>query len=97
MMELCAGTDAVLSAVKGAEDGRGIIVRLYNTASKKSAARLDFQLTPLSAECVDALENETGGRAQIIGNAVEITLDAYSVGAVRVCFQPKNEEKTTQS
>jgi alpha-mannosidase len=86
LMELEHGTTAVLSAVKAAEDGRGIIARLYNPAGEATTARLKLLQTPKAAQSVDAMENAAPGSAGIDGNAVTLTLGAYRLEAVRIQF-----------
>jgi alpha-mannosidase len=77
----------VISGVKGAEDGRGIIVRLYNTSSEETAARLVFRKQPVWAGPVDALEDPAPGEAGICDGAVIVKLGGCRVGAVRILFE----------
>jgi alpha-mannosidase len=86
LLELCEGTTAVLSGIKAAEDGQGIIVRLYNPTAEATVARLALRQKPRAAHRVDALENPAEGDAAVDGNAVTLTLGANRLAAVRILF-----------
>ena len=71
-MELDGDTGAVLSGVKGSEDGNGLIIRLYNTLGTITTAKLTFAMDISTVEVVDLLEQpvveELGIRRDITGN-----------------------------
>jgi alpha-mannosidase len=84
LLELGRDTSAVISGIKTSEDGRDIIVRLYNPTGEATTARLVLCRAPVSAVCVDALENAVSGDARVDGNTVSLMLDAYRLQAVRI-------------
>lgn len=72
LLELDGDTGAVLSGVKGSEDGNGLIIRLYNTLGTITTAKLTFAMDISSAEVVDLLEQpvneDTGAGFATMGN-----------------------------
>ena len=78
------GTTAVLSGVKWAEDGSGMIVRLYETAGKKTQAKLTFAGKAQSVTAVDLLENDCAGEAFIENGKVCVSIEANSIASAKV-------------
>ena len=85
MYALANNTTAVLSGVKLAEDGSGLVMRLYNMANTATQATLAFMQPVKAAVGVDIMEQETG-KVQAQGNEVTVALPACGVGAVKVMF-----------
>ncbi|MDR2688120.1 MAG: glycosyl hydrolase-related protein [Oscillospiraceae bacterium] len=76
-----AGGEAVVSSVKMAEDGDGMVVRLYSVSGEDSDVTLEF-LRPVKAMAyVDAHENELAG---VEGG--KIHCKARGVAAVKIKF-----------
>ena len=72
--------EAAVSSVKLAEDGRGVIVRLYSVADKDEDVTLELRRPAQSMAYVDAHENELG---PVIDGKVRCA--AMGVTAVRIC------------
>ena len=86
LLELRGNTTAVISGIKEAEDGQGIIVRLYNVSAEATVARLTFRQRPQAATPVDALEQPVAVEIALRENTVEVPLLGYCMGAVKVSF-----------
>ena len=88
LLTLSEDTGAVLSGVKGAEDGNGLIVRLYNTLGTSTAARLTFASDVRSAALVDLLEASVPGTPELApsvdGQSVSVRLDKFSLVSLRI-------------
>lgn len=73
------GDNIILSALKTSEDGKGIILRIYNPTDKDSTAKLrlnfshkEFSLAKLSEEKIKSLEPESDGYYSIAVPAFKI-------------------------
>jgi alpha-mannosidase len=82
-----AGDGLVLSAVKLAEDGNGIIVRYSELLGKSGQGVLRFYRAVKSAQTVDTLERPSSGFAETDGKTVRFGFHAFGVGALRIAFQ----------
>ena len=77
--------DVFVSAVKTAENGDGIIVRLSDVSGKGGEVTLDFCKAVKSACETDLNENVTG-ELTADGNTVKATVEAYGIKTVLVKF-----------
>jgi alpha-mannosidase len=80
---------AVLTAIKKAEDGDGLIVRLFNPTAKKQTVRLSLEagLLPAvaKAEEVDLMERPVGQSAvRLSGRTVIAALPARGITSLRL-------------
>lgn len=80
------GEGLVLSAVKAAEDGSGLVVRLYNSLEKPAAARLNFLWPIQSAVWVDLKEELIRELTLDVSDphVVRFVLKGKEIGTVRV-------------
>ncbi len=86
LLELEEGGSAVISGIKAAEDGKGVIVRLYNPIGTSTTARLALMKAPRAAHTVDAMEQPAAGSAAVVGNTVTLQLGPNRLQAVRIEF-----------
>lgn len=77
--------DVFVSAVKTAENGEGIIVRLSDISGKGGDVTLDFCKAVKSAYETDLNENVTGD-LKADGNTVKADIEAYGIKTVLVKF-----------
>jgi alpha-mannosidase len=75
--------NVVIDTIKRAEDGQGIVLRLYECHGARGAARLKLDRAPSSAIFCNILEEETG-KARIRNGAVEIPYMPYQIITVRI-------------
>ena len=78
--------DVQLSGVKPAEDGDGVIVRLYDIVGKGGDAQLTFGAAPASVTCTDVLETADLGALPVQGYAVKVPVAPHAVACLRVRF-----------
>ena len=78
--------NAAVSAVKMAEDGSGIIVRLFDLGGEKGNVDLSFIAEPKNAFFVDAHETILPGTVSVIHNQVTAEIGAHSVAAIKIEF-----------
>lgn len=76
--------DVTVTAVKPAEDG-GIVVRVKDNTGKAQKISIEFAKAPKSAYLTDTIERQRQPLC-VVGNAVELPVDAYSLAAVLVKF-----------
>jgi alpha-mannosidase len=86
-----APDNLILSGLKQAEDGEGLIIRLYETAGRQTTAEIAFNRDALGsilvAREVDLLERSlTPGSAATQGNTVTVTVPPLGIASVRVVF-----------
>ena len=78
------GENVVVSGVKKAEDGEGLIVRLYETAGAEATARISLNMDLLGevtrAQEVDLMERPLAASSvRAVGNSVEVAVPAFGI------------------
>jgi alpha-mannosidase len=73
----------VVETIKVADDGDGLIVRLYEAHNQRGRVALRFGRPPVSAEETDLLERPTGPLA-VEGDTITITVRPFEVKTLRV-------------
>jgi alpha-mannosidase len=81
----------VLAAVKQAEDGKGLIVRWYDSAGRDTLARLRFGFEVAGARLTNAVEAADRGPIPVRGREVTVKTRAYGMVTVRVQPAPKRQ------
>ena len=74
---------AVIDTVKPAEDGNGIIIRMYDSANRKSRPVLDFGFPAAKAYLCDMLENNLN-ELELDGEKLSVSLSNFEVKTIRV-------------
>jgi alpha-mannosidase len=77
--------NAVVETIKAADDGDGLIVRLYEAHNMRRPVRLRFALPVKSAAVVDLFEQEIGA-VEIEGNEVMFPIRPFEIKTLRVKF-----------
>ena len=77
--------NVVLETIKRAEDGRGVILRLYEGENKRTFAKLSLAQTPKSVVECDLLENDER-QIEISENGFAFTIKPYEIKTFRVVF-----------
>jgi alpha-mannosidase len=80
-----AGDGVILDAVKLAEDGSGLVFRLYEANGKAENAALSFFRKPARAVLTDLLENEIAP-LRVAGDRLELSFRAFEIKTVKVRF-----------
>ena len=75
--------NVVVDTVKYAEDGNGIIVRLYENMNRTTDFRLRFGFAIEKAVCCDLLERQTGEVA-VENNALCDSIRPYEIKTYRI-------------
>ena len=76
--------DVVLETVKKAEDGDGVIVRLYEVENARTKVTLHCAEAIASAEETDLLENPIEGALDVKENEIELTIKPYEIRTIRI-------------
>ena len=79
--------NVVLETVKKAENGDGIIVRLYEVENARTKVTLNCDETILSAEETDLLENPIEGAIAVKENEISFTIKPYEIRTIRIRTQ----------
>ena len=81
-----AGVDVpnvVLETVKQAEDGDGVILRLYECENAKTPVTLTWNKPFATAEADNCIEEKTGD-VEVSGNQIRFTIKPYEVKTIRI-------------
>ena len=73
----------VVETIKTADDGDGLIVRMYEAHNQRGQVRLDFGQPVESAVEVDLLERETGP-VTVDGQTVQCNVRPFEIKTIRV-------------
>jgi alpha-mannosidase len=83
----------ILAAWKGAQDGRGAILRFYNTSASAAAAHLRFpHLRFQEAIWTNAVERDEG-TAGVSGEQLSLSLKPHEIRTVRLVGLALDREK----
>ncbi|BCU69958.1 alpha-mannosidase [Stygiolobus caldivivus] len=74
----------VVEAIKGSEDKRGIVVRLYNVQNNRGEGEVELWFNPNKVERVNVLENPISGRVQLNGNKVRFNYRNYEIITIKL-------------
>ena len=75
--------NVVLETVKRAEDGDGVILRLYECENAKTPVTLTWNKPFASAEADNCIEEKTGD-VEVSGNQIRFTIKPYEVKTIRI-------------
>ena len=75
--------NVVLETVKRAEDGDGVILRLYECENAKTPVTLTWNGAIASAEADNCIEEKTGD-VEVSGNQIRFTIKPYEVKTIRI-------------
>jgi alpha-mannosidase len=78
--------NVILETIKQAEDGEGVIVRLYESGRTRQRVTLTSAVPLVSAERCDLLEEKTGD-VDCDGQAVKLALKPYEIVTLRLRMQ----------
>ncbi len=76
----------ILSGLKIAEDGSGVILRYYEPNGKAGHGTVKFLKEPRTAKTVNLLEQPIAGKIKIDSNTVSFDFCSYGVGNLLVSF-----------
>lgn len=82
----------VLDTIKSAEDGSGIIVRLYESAGSRAAAELNWKAGDIRASRVNLLEMETGP-VESSGGVIPLSFKPYEVQTIKIYHEHYSQEE----
>lgn len=83
----CQG--AILDTVKPAEDGDGVVLRLYEGRNAKTPVRIRSDLPIESAVFTDLLEVPTGDAPTLVDNEISFTASPFEILTLRVKVKGK--------
>jgi alpha-mannosidase len=78
--------NVVLTAVKKAEDAKGLIFRVYEWAGKDSAAEFHVPPGAKSATLTNLMETAEGGALPVSGDVVKVPIHPYEILSIRVDY-----------
>ncbi len=81
------GDHVVVETIKVADDGDGLIVRLYEAHNQRGRVALRFGRPIISAEATDLLERPAGA-LPVAGDTVEVAVRPFEVKTLRVRLGP---------
>lgn len=79
--------NVMLETIKLAENGDGVIVRLYEVKNTRTKVNLTTAGKVVSVEETDLLENPTQGDAKLEGDKITLTIKPYEVKTLRIRFE----------
>ena len=74
---------AVVDAVKGAEDGNGLIVRVYEAGGARGRAKMNLGFAASGAFACDLMENDEN-EVEIVGGAIAFAIKPYEIKTFRI-------------
>lgn len=82
----------MLDTIKRAEDGSGVIVRLYESAGSRETAELDWRDGDIRASQVNLLESDTGS-VVTSGGVISLSFRPYEVQTVKLYHETYSQEE----
>jgi alpha-mannosidase len=81
------GGSVIATAVKKAEDGNALIVRMYEWAGKTDQVSVTMPGSPASASEVGTMETDVRDALTLKGNVVETTIHPFEIQTLRVNYK----------
>ncbi|MEM1235948.1 MAG: glycoside hydrolase family 38 C-terminal domain-containing protein [Pseudomonadota bacterium] len=81
------GGSVTLETVKAAEDGSGIILRMFEHANKRSTVKLKFAPKVIHADLVDLMENKEFCAVEVSHNTAALSFRPFEIKNLRVTFE----------
>lgn len=81
-----SGENVIIEAVKRAEDGSGLVIRVYEDHNRRTEAELTFAEPVISAKECDMLERVTG-EVQAEGRSIRFRIKPYEIKTFLIKFQ----------
>ena len=78
--------NVVLTAVKKAEDAKGLIFRVYEWAGKESIAEFDVPPGATGATVTNLMETPEGAPLAVVGDVVKAPIHPYEILTIRVDY-----------
>jgi alpha-mannosidase len=78
--------NVVLTAVKKAEDEKGLIFRVYEWAGKSATAEFHVPAGATSATVTNLMEAPEGGALTVAGDVVKVPIHPYEILTIRVDY-----------
>ncbi|GAA3764408.1 alpha-mannosidase [Terriglobus aquaticus] len=79
--------NVTVTAVKKAEDGDALIVRMYEWAGERGMVRVMLPSGATGATVANLMERPEGGALNVSGNAVEVPVEPYQIQTVRITYK----------
>ena len=83
-----ADTNVVLTAMKRSEDGKGLVLRFYESAGKGGNVTLTVPAGATSATVANLMEKPEGSPLSVTGGKVTVPVTPYQIQTVRVDYSP---------
>ena len=83
-LAFCDAPNVVVETVKQAEDGDGVIVRMYESENALTETVLHWGLPFASAESCDCLEQPDGEPVAVEDGSVRFTIKPYEIKTLRI-------------
>jgi alpha-mannosidase len=91
-----AETNVVLTAMKRAEDGKGLVLRFYEWAGKGGNVTLTVPPGATSATVANLMEKPEGSALSVAGDKVTIPVTPFQIQTVRLDYTPAKESASAQ-
>ena len=78
--------NVVLTAVKKAEDAKGLIFRVYEWAGKESTVKIHVPPGATGATVTNLMETPEGGPLAVVGDVVKAPIHPYEILTIRVDY-----------
>jgi alpha-mannosidase len=81
-----APENVVLTAMKKAEDAKGLIFRVYEWAGKETTAEFHVPLGAAGATVTNLMETPEGAPLAVVGDVVKVPIHPYEILTIRVDY-----------
>jgi alpha-mannosidase len=89
-------TNVVLTAMKRAEDGKGLVVRFYEWAGKGGNVTLTVPPGATSATVANLMEKPEGSALSVAGDKVPVPVTPFQIQTVLLDYAPAKESASPQ-
>lgn len=70
--------------MKKSEDGKGLVLRLYNVLNKRGKGEVELRFKPREAQLVNILENNIPKDIRVEGEKLEFNYRNYQIISIKV-------------
>jgi len=77
-------SNIILTTLKTSEDGKGLVLRLWETLGEKTKTKIELPFSKVDEACLTSIVEEEAKHIETLGNTITLTLNPFEVATVKI-------------